>query len=269
MTKRGNILREPGDTPGLLMIEGQQFRFSLDGVWKSDVPPKSGMVVNVDLDQSSQVQAITVIPESQLAREQAEAAMSKAKEKGGQLFNQLVAKVGMPDLAAGVLLFLGWWVLATISIQIPLLGKLSFTFWQLLGFLNANNVLEAMDHSMHPSAGMYGFIAVLAFIGPYLHHVWKDRRAVLGGVAPLLFMLVVWFMAHSSFQSITGTTDTSGAFADMQKQMQTEAMNAISFGLGAYASILASLYFAGIAVKKFLLSAPTAVEAVKSKRAAA
>ena len=35
MTKRGRVLRVPGDTPGLLMVEGQQFRFAADSLWKS------------------------------------------------------------------------------------------------------------------------------------------------------------------------------------------------------------------------------------------
>src|SRR5512147_1427874 len=64
MTKRGKVLRDPTAGPGLLMVEGQQYLFALEPVWKSDVPPKPGLVVDVDLDGSGKIQAITVVPES-------------------------------------------------------------------------------------------------------------------------------------------------------------------------------------------------------------
>jgi hypothetical protein len=58
MQKRGNILRAPRGGPGLLMIEGRQFAFSLDGVWKSKFPPKPGLLVEVELDSESRITAI-------------------------------------------------------------------------------------------------------------------------------------------------------------------------------------------------------------------
>ena len=79
MTKRGKVLRDANAGPGLLMVEGQQYPFTLEGVWKSEVPPKPGLVVEVDFDSTGQVTGITAVPESQLAKEQAEAAMAVAK----------------------------------------------------------------------------------------------------------------------------------------------------------------------------------------------
>jgi hypothetical protein len=64
MKKQGNIVREPGDGPGLLMIEGRQYQFSLDGVWQSEAPPRSGQLVEVELRHESAVTAITPVPES-------------------------------------------------------------------------------------------------------------------------------------------------------------------------------------------------------------
>jgi hypothetical protein len=82
MAKRGKILRDPHVGPGLLMLEGQQHQFFLEGVWKSDVPPKTGLVVEVELDSLGKVVAITAVPESQIAKEQAELALAAAKKKG-------------------------------------------------------------------------------------------------------------------------------------------------------------------------------------------
>ena len=81
MKRRGKVLRELNSSPGLLMIDGQQFRFALEGVWRSEAPPKPGLNVEVELDHNLQVSGITVIPDSQIAREHAQAAVAKAEEK--------------------------------------------------------------------------------------------------------------------------------------------------------------------------------------------
>lgn len=255
MAKRGKVLRDPHAGPGLLMVEGQQYPFSLEGVWKSEVPPKPGQVVDVEFDAAGAISSITAVPESQLAKEQAEAALAVAKERGGQIFGQVVAKTGMPNLVAGLLLFIGWFFLTAVSVQIPFLGKLEYSFWQVLGFLNATNIMEAMDQNRHPSTGFYGFLAIVALAGPFIQYFWKDKRAVLGGIAPLVFMLFVGIMIRSSINSAFG-----GGGADAEnigRQMQDEAMKAVSLGLGTYLSVLVSIYFAGVSAKSFLAARAT------------
>jgi hypothetical protein len=255
MKKRGKILRDPVAGPGLLMVEGQQYSYSLEGVWKSEVPPKPGLAVDVDFDAAGQITAIHAVPESQLAKEQAEAAMLVAKEKGAALASGLVAKFGIPHLAAAGLLIVGWFFLSTASVDAAFLGKLDFTFWDVLGLLNAKNALEALGLGRHTySAGIYGFFAIACLAGPFLSYFWKDKRAHLGAVLPLAFMIIVAFMVRSSLQSALGGANAQGMFAEMQKQAQEEAMKAISLGMGAYLSVLASLYFAGIGAKKFLVA---------------
>lgn len=64
MKKRGNVVRAPRDGPGLLMIEGRQFWFSSDRVWKSELPPRSGQIVEVEFHHESAITAITPVPES-------------------------------------------------------------------------------------------------------------------------------------------------------------------------------------------------------------
>jgi hypothetical protein len=251
MAKRGKILRDPHAGPGLLMVEGQQYSFSLEGVWKSEIPPKPGQVVEVEFDTAGAISSITVVSESQLAKEQAEAALAVAKEKGGKIFGQVVAKTGMANLIAGLLLLIGWFFLTTLAVEVPVIGgKLEYTFWQALGFIGSNNTLDIMSSNGHPSAGFYGFLALVALAGPFIQYFWKDKRATLGSVAPLVFMLLVWALVRSSLNSAFGGggNDPEG----LGRQMQEEAMKAISLGMGAYLSILVSLYFAGTGVKKFL-----------------
>jgi hypothetical protein len=267
MSKRGKVLRDPYAGPGLLMVEGQQYSFGLEGVWKSEVPAKPGLVVDVDFDQDRNITGITAVPESQLAKEQATLALEAAKARGGKLFGQLVAKVGMPRLVAAGVLFISWIWLTAVSIQLPF-GKMEFTFWQVLGFLNSDNVVEMMERNGHPSAGLYGFLALLCIVAPFLHYVWKDKRAVLGGLLPLVFMIIVGVMARSSMANAMG--GAGSPYGEMQKQVQDEMMKAISFGMGAYLSVLASLYFAGIAAKNYLAAKASEIDVMpKSHKAAA
>lgn len=269
MKKRGKVLRDAHLGPGLLMIEGQQYPFVLEGVWKSEVPAKPGLVVEVEFDPQGNITGITAVPESQLAKEQAEAALAVAKEKGAQLGSAMVAKFGLPVLIAEVLLIVSWFFLSAASIHTPF-GSLDFTLWQVLGYLNVNNPFELLMQGGRGSAspGFYGLLAVVALAGPFLHYFWKDKRAVLGGVLPLLLLLSVGLAIRSSIASTF--SDAGGAPQAFMDQAREEAMKAISMGLGSYLAGLVSLYFAGISAKKFLVAkAAESQQPVQSRRAAA
>jgi hypothetical protein len=98
MTKRGKVLRDPRTGPGLLMIEGRQYWFCLEGVWKSEIPPKPGLAVDVKLDTAGRILAITAVSDSQLAKEQAERSVDMGKAAGGKILRKIAAKCGMPNL---------------------------------------------------------------------------------------------------------------------------------------------------------------------------
>jgi hypothetical protein len=96
----------------------------------------------------------------------------------------------------------------------------------------------------------------------------------------LLLMLIVAFAVNnrvgSAFEDANpyGAQAPRGSIAEMQAEAQKEAraemMKAVSLGLGAYISLIASLYFAGAGVKKFLVArADDAPVYEKTKRAAA
>jgi hypothetical protein len=91
MRKRGKVLRDPHAGPGLLMIEGRQYPFLLT-VWKSDAHLKPGLAVDVDFDQVGHIVTVRVVPESQLAKEQAEAT---GRKRNWRLLDKLAAICGM------------------------------------------------------------------------------------------------------------------------------------------------------------------------------
>ena len=98
MKKRGKILRDPGASPGLLMIEGRQYRFCLEAVWTSEVPPKPGLAVDVQFDRAGQILAITAVSEPPLADKPAERFASTARAAAMTILRRVATKCGMPNV---------------------------------------------------------------------------------------------------------------------------------------------------------------------------
>jgi hypothetical protein len=98
MMKRGKILRDPGAGPGLLMIEGRQYWFCLEGVWKAKIHPKPGLAVDVELDHDQQILAITAVSESQLAEEQTGQSTGSAKGGRVKILRKIAARCGICNL---------------------------------------------------------------------------------------------------------------------------------------------------------------------------
>jgi hypothetical protein len=269
MTKRGKVLRDTSAGHGLLAIDGNQHQFSLEGIWKSSDPPRPGMQVLVEFAPDLAILSVIPIPKSQIAKEQAEAVMKAAREKAGVVVSAAVERFGWPLLIATGLLIIGWFFLNAMSVQ-TLFGKVNYSFWQVLGFLNAENAGEVvMQGRGGPGAGFYGFVAFVALAGPFLYYFWKDKRAGLGGLLPLAFMLFVALMVRSSLHSVTGGF-ADGPLAEMQRQAQQEMMDAISMGAGAYVSTIVALYLAAVSAKQFLVARSVDAEVTPiSKQAAA
>ena len=269
MIKRGRVLRDPHTGPGLLMVEGQQYPFALDGIWSSDAPPKPGQPVTVEFNVDGTISRISVIPESQLAREQAEVAMAAAKQHGAALASNMVARFGIANLVAAALLIIGWFFLSAVSIKTPF-GGMDFSFWQVLSFANSSSPLEGLvqvGSGSAPSTGFYGFLAIVALAGPFIHYFWKDKRGNLAGLLPLLFMLMIAITIRSSLGNLNGN-DAGTQFPGMAAQMREEAMKAFSMGMGTYLSFSVSLYFAAAGLKQFFaaraLDTPTSAQSYKA-----
>ena len=257
MTRRGTILRDTNTGPGLLVVDGGQHPFTLEGAWRAAVPPKVGMVVEVTFGPAGEVVSVSPVDDSQLAREQAEQAMAAIKEKGGAVAGAMVARFGGRDLVALAALLLGWFVLKAGSFEGGLMGNISFTFWQVLGFINSG--AESIGRrAMGGSAGtgLLGIIAIVALAGPFIHHFWKDRRAHLGSLLPLLLMLFALWRVYSGMGDAVGNDasmfgEEGRQFAD---EMRQQMRDAVSLGIGFYVGIAASIYFAVTGGKRYLAS---------------
>jgi hypothetical protein len=262
MKHRGKILRDTNAGPGLLSIDGNQHPFTLEHHWKSDLPPRVGMVVDATFDGAGSLALVTPVADAQLAREQAELAVQAAKARGGALAAGLTARFGLPTLVAMGVLFVGWFFLNTVAIQVSSQYGVGLSFWKLLGVLNSPAGLLNGLNGAGGGSGIYGFLCIVALLAPLAPYAWKDKRAHLGGLLPLAFMLLVALMIYlgisDGMQQAQGAAGMFGGAQaaqmaeSMSSMMLREAMRAISIGLGGYLSLLAALYLAGRGLIQFL-----------------
>jgi hypothetical protein len=79
---RGTIIKTPGNSPGLVVVGGQQKSFLLAGVWKSSVAPAAKMSVDVEVDSSGAIASIGVVSRWQLVKERLGRISGKLKDRG-------------------------------------------------------------------------------------------------------------------------------------------------------------------------------------------
>lgn len=264
MNIRGKILRDTNAGPGLLSIALQQVPFTLEQHWKSDVPPKVGAVVDVERDAAGAVLTVVPVAEVQLAREQAEQAMLVARAKGGALAAGLTARFGLPTLIAMTALLVGWFFLNSVWVQMSQQYGVGMSFWKILGVINTPGGLMTGLGVADGSAGLYGFFCLVAFAAPLAAYFWNDRRAHLGGLLPLLFMVLVGWMIYKGVSDgmkhaqgvagMLGSAEAGRMMENMGSEMLSAALRSISMGAGVYVAVLASLFLAARGLIKFLAS---------------
>ncbi|PYX33250.1 MAG: hypothetical protein DMG80_06490 [Acidobacteria bacterium] len=192
--------------------------------------------MDVELDSQGKVCGVTVVPDSQLAMEYVET-QTASKQTGRNLASTVIARIGLPSLAAAGLLAAAWFFLISASVEVPFPGRLEFTFWQMLGFLNSGKFSESFDGTGGPTSGLYGCVAIIALAGPFVQLVWKDRRALFGGFLPLLFIVAV------------GIAIRANIHGEIRDQSHLDSLKSLSPGLGAYLSMLIGLYFAFVSAR--------------------
>jgi len=244
--KRGRVLRDTSTGEGLVFVDGNQYTFRLEGVWRSEYAPKVNMGVDAEFDEQGRLVALRSVSASGVAGEQAAQALGAAQEsakrlaaelqsKGLPVFRQYAARIGYPVLAAFAALIIGWFFLSAVSIDLGFMGKNSVTFWQALKFLNSGG-MAAMGGG---SAGIYGLACIAALLAVLLPQVWPNPRARFGMAAPLALMLLVVIVAYSKMPDVP-----QGA-----EEFAAEFRKAVSLGLGTYLAFAAAIYLAWKGVK--------------------
>jgi hypothetical protein len=239
---RGTIIKIPDATPGLLLVNGQQQDFTLQGVWKSPVAPAPNMTVDVDFDGAGVITAIAVVDQQQLAKERLNQLSGVAQEQGKVAadlaqkgFKALLARMGTVPLGATVLLWVSWFFLPAAAIEGGMVASMSFTFWGLLGvdFNNPETVLRrGSDHGLF---AFLGFLCIAApFAAPFIRAAWSKYL----NAAPLAFFIIGFISIYSN---------VSKTFGDMVK---AGIPSPFSWSWGVFVVGLAALVLAAGALKK-------------------
>jgi len=268
VVKKARILRIPQLGPGLLMMEGRQHAFAPEKAWKSAFPPEAGMVVEVEIDDLGQLEAVRGLRESQPQQGQ-DVAEARAEKIRSSLYASETNGVSMPTLAAAGALIVGWFVLSAVVLQTPV-GNLDFTFWQVLGVLNSSGALDGLlqGGGTTGNPGAYGLAALVALAGPLIHYAWNDRRSFLGAMLPLIFTFVVGIVLKEKIGSML-RVDADAGSRETAAVMRSEIMTATSLGVGSYLSIVASLYLGLEGLRRFLAASNKGRERNQAFRAAA
>lgn len=245
---RGNIIKVPDSSPGLLFVGGEQKSFVLEQIWRSPTAPAPNMVVDVDLDGAGNITAISAVDAQQLAKERLNQFSGVAQEQGKQV--AAMAKVGVGALAdrmgkvaliATVSAWVAWFFLPAGGLNLGFLGAKSFTYWELLA-IDLRNPMN-MANGSHGLFAMLGLVALAApFAVPFLQHPQARYLNAMLLAYLVLAPLKVWWDFNQAVGNLGGAGEgAEGVF--------TEMMKAVSIGLGMYVLVGAGIVLAVQAVK--------------------
>jgi len=212
---RGTILKVPGAGPGLLMVNGQQKPFTLEGIWKSPVAPAANMTVDVDLDASDSITSVSVVDAQQLAREQMRQLGGVAQERGREAaviarqgLDALTARMGAVALACAVLVWVVWFFFTVASIDAGG-GRMSYTFWNLIG-LDFKDLESLATGGSHGFFSLLGLIAIaIPFAAPFVRATWSKYLYVAPLAYIVLGLFIMYGKEHSTFKEIAQNAGTN------------------------------------------------------------
>jgi hypothetical protein len=246
---RGTVIKVPDVTPGLLIVNGQQSSFTLEGRWRSPVAPTPNMAVDVDFDEAGGIAAISVIDAQQIAKERLNQLGDVAQQQGKvaaemarQGIGALAARMGTPTLVATAALWVAWFFLPAASIDVLFTSR-SITFWQFLGFSASN-----LANGVQGSHGLFSVIGLLAIAAPFAVPYLVDPRAKYLNALPLAYLVLTPIATWWDIRRTLGST--SGIVQGVAENAASEIFDAISIGLGMYLIIAASLFLAVTALKR-------------------
>lgn len=191
---RSQIVKVPDATPGLLFLNGQQRQFTLEGVWKSPVAPAANMTVDVELDSSGAITAITVVDPKEIAQQKMAEQLEVLKGHGNQVLTalqpalqSLPARMGTVTLGAAIFVWICWFFLPAATLDMG--GeRLSLTFWHLLG-VNFDNPESFLNSGNHGFFSLLGIVAIAApFAAPFVRTAWSHYL----NAAPLGYFVIAF-----------------------------------------------------------------------------
>jgi hypothetical protein len=209
---RGSIIKVPNATPGLLMVNGNQKQFTLEGIWRSQSAPAPNQTVEVDFDEAGNIVGISVVDPAQIAREKFSDISNKVsgaigdftKGQGADgakvaqdVFRKFVARVGAVTLGASVLLWICLFFVTGYQLNLGFIGSQSYTLWDFIG-LNMNPNLGAPE----VNHGFWGLIGIVCIFAPVIVPFISNPLAKFGSALPLVYLVIAILMEKSSINRV-------------------------------------------------------------------
>jgi hypothetical protein len=239
---RGTIIKVPDVTPGLLIVDGRQLPFSLEGRWRSPVAPAANMAVDVELDSAGAVASVSVVDAQQVARERLEQFGGIAQQQGKvaaemarQGVGTLAARMGTAPLVAAAAIWVAWFFLPAVNITFFTESR-SFTFWEILG-LDLQNPFNITG-----SHGLFGMLGLLAIAAPFARPFVAHPKASWLNALPLAFVVLAVLRLLYTISRAAGNVGAN-------REVTSFVQDLISLGSGAYILVAAGAFLAFLAFK--------------------
>jgi len=244
MRKRGRILRDTSLGPGLLTVEGTQYTFLLEGMWRSEVPPRTGMSVDVIFDPAGAPEMVYAVSEGQMVKEHSQRALSGVLQQGELVSGNLKSRFGAMTIVAEALMLLCFFFLPNMEMG-NAWAQRKVNGWDAIG-LDPNTMLTN-DH------GFLSLLAVLCLFAPLAVPFVKQPWSRWLNAAPFAFaVLAVASIAtavHNIGQQAAGSIGgLLGGEAAREMSRQMSGMFSISFG--AYGVLLCSIFLLTRALRR-------------------
>ena len=238
MTKRGRILRDTNVGPGMLTVDGTQYSFTLEGMWRSDIPPRTGMMVEVNFNSAGAPEAVYAVSEGQIAKEQAQKALASALHHGETMKGGILKRFGIGNAVAMILLLVSFFFLPNLRVG-SAFGGLALSGWEGTGL----NPATMMTNDW----GILSLLAIaclfIPFGIPFLRPAWARWLYAAPITFAVIYFVTIYHEVNSQAQA--GIAAVGAAFgSNAVKMAGAQNSEMVTFAIGAYLVILCSLFLA-------------------------
>lgn len=240
---RGKIIKVPDATPGLLMIGTNQKQFTLEGLWRSGTAPAPNQTVEVELDDAGNLTGISVVDQSQIARETlgdlgtklsgaiGEITKSPGAGNAQEILRKVVEKIGVVTLGASVVLWIALFFMTGYKLELGFSSQ-SYSLWDFVG-LNVNAGMSGPE----VNHGFWGLIGIICVFAPIAVAFISNPLAKFGNALPLVYLGIAILMEKSAINKVLAPVGVSDSGLGFTMQF------------GGYLSLLAALVLAAMVLK--------------------
>lgn len=249
ITTRGTILAYDGATgKGIVSASGEKFPFDI-AQWSSDHVPKVGAAVDVARGDDGGVTITPVAAAADMVSKINVAAVTGFIQRDAK---EMAVKVGLPVIAAYLVFFFGSIIFKMGELKFVNFGQvivLDATYFQIIGF-----------------SGFLRLLFILSLLSIAVPYFWKDSRAWLAYIMPLVVLILSPMFAGSSrLEPHLNELAREKVGSAASYLLKTEPTSA-GFSFGFYLMIAAAIYLAWLGFRRFRQKQPVYEN---SRRAAA